>query len=804
MQNFANRNSGLEHRPVPVLPSLMLGLAMIVFAIALVALVMETVSAGRAYIAAESYWSKAYQSVIFHLDEYAEGGDPERLRQAREALEVPLSGRRSRIAMEQADPDYETARQQMAIGGNHYEDASRMVFFYRFFRDRPYFLNAVQLWRESDIWVLRLEELSDELDLLYRETSLNRPKVQSIRTELKLIHATLGVLAEDFSEAIGEGSRRLSRFAVMIGIVAIVLFSILLSLVFFWALRGLRASQHLFWSSFEQAPVGMALVDSHGKLHEVNDALCDFLDRREEKVTGQALIDFCHPADRSQLRKSITDCLHGSGVPLAGFESRYLRAEGAQSWGKLSLSSLQSGKNGDCFHVAVLEDVSEARELSRKLAYQAAHDQLTGLANRREFERVLNQLLHEHDNPSTRHALAQIDLDQFKVINDSFGHLAGDALLVRLSDRMQQCLREGDLLARLDGDEFGVILKSCSIETATAVAHRLRDTISEFRFRWEERSINVNASIGIVEIDGQSQDATLLMQRVDLACHEAKDLGRNQVFVHSPQLASSLKRQEDMDWVHRINEALGANLFRIHGQLLASASGKEWRCELLLRLVDKQGNLYSASEFMDAAERYHVARTLDRWVVEHAIEHIVANQSRLSWIKCWHINLSGQSVDCDSVLPEMIEQIQRQRIDPKLLCFEITESAAIHSLEEAKRFFSALRDLGCEVALDDFGKGLSTFDYLKQLPIDMVKIDGGFVRELAHSELDHAMVRSIHEVARVAGKRTVAESVESIELVLKLRQIGIDFMQGYAIHNPAPLDQLVQPQANDRPVDIVD
>jgi len=248
-----------------------------------------------------------------------------------------------------------------------------------------------------------------------------------------------------------------------------------------------------------------------------------------------------------------------------------------------------------------------------------------------------------------------------------------------------------------------------------------------------------------------------------------------------------------MGWVSRINDALISNRLRFHGQLIAPAVGDEWRCELLLRLCDEDGALHPAAEFIHAAEHYHTARTIDRWVVENALQQIRLHQRELSWVRHWHINLSGQSVDCEAVLPEIIDQILRQGVPPDRLCFEITESAAMRGFGEARGFFEGLRALGCEVALDDFGKGLSTFDYLKKLPLDLVKIDGGFVRELAYSELDHAMVRSIHEVARIAGNKTIAESVESIELIMRLKQIGIDFLQGHVIHSPEPLFELKAP-----------
>lgn len=775
-----------------IAPFIGLSVVMAGFAMMVAVGVIDMLAAGRAYVGGESIWSRAHHSAVFHLDRFAETGDPEHLRIAREKLEIPLADRLVRLELDKSEPDLERTRALFVAGGNHPADVPGMVRLFRHFRDWPEFSRAVELWAEADVWIVRLDQLTDELDALWSSPAQSVEQITSIRAEISLISRALDEKAHEFSAAVNEGSRWLSSLVFWISLVSLALLVSLLIALFIWAMRGVRRSQRRFWNTFEHAPVGMALVDSEGLLMDANDSLCRFLEREPDELITESLTQFCDARDRSVLRRTLSERSQ-SAHALLNLESRYIRPDGSLAWGKLSIAPLGEEIKGLALSVAVLEDISESRSLSAELAYQAAHDQLTGLANRREFERELNHLLHDSSSSSGRHALGLIDLDQFKVVNDTFGHLAGDALLVRLAERIHHCLREGDLLARLDGDEFGIILRNCGIETATQVANRLRDAVGEFRFSWEERPINVSASIGIVEIDGSSRDASLLMQRVDLACYEAKDLGRNQVCVHTESGASSIKRRQEMSWVNRINEAVAANRLRFHGQLIAPASGDDWRCELLVRLEDVDGTLHTASVFMEAAEHYHVARTIDRWVVSNALERIKTLLSCHPRIRTWHINLSGQSVDCENVLPELLGQIKTHNIEPGSLCFEITESAAIHSLEEARRFFNALRELGCQVALDDFGKGLSTFDYLKQLPVDLVKIDGSFVRELAHSELDHAMVRSIHEVARIAGKRTIAESVESIELILRLKQIGIDYLQGHAIHNPAPLSKLEVP-----------
>lgn len=754
---------------------------------------IDVLAAARAYVAGESIWSKEHHAAVFQLDRFAETGEADRLKMARERLAIPLADRLARLEFDKQEPDLERARALFLAGGSHPEDIPRMIRLFRYFRAWPEFSQAVKLWEEADVWIVRLDQLSDELEALWASPERSEAHITAVRSELSLVSQILDEKSADFSAAINRGSRWLSRLISWISFASLTFLASTLIIMFIWGMHGVRRSQKRFWNTFENAPVGMALLDSHGLLMDANNALCRFLERDRSELSASSLAQYCDARDRPVVQRTLSE-RNQSAHPSFNLQSRYMRPDGSIAWGKLSVAPLDEKLKRNELFVAVLEDISESRSLSAELAYQAAHDQLTGLANRREFERNLNVLLRDSNYSSGKHALGLIDLDQFKIVNDTYGHLAGDALLVRLAERINHCLRDEDLLARLAGDQFGIILRNCGVETATEVANRLRDAIGTFHFRWEERPVSVSASIGIVEVNGGNRDASLLMQRVDLACYEAKDFGRNQVCVHTESKASSIKRRQEMSWVNTINEAITANRLKFHGQLVSPTSGNDWRCELLLRLEDEDGKLHTASAFMEAAERYHVARTIDRWVVSNALEQISSLGSPFERIRTWHINLSGQSVDCINVLPELLEQIKAQDIEPEKLCFEITESAAIHSLEEARDFFTALRDLGCQVALDDFGIGLSTFNYLKQLPVDLVKIDGSFVRELGHSELDHAMVRSIQEVARIAGKRTVAESVESMELILRLKQIGIDYLQGHAIHNPEPLAEISVPK----------
>ncbi len=786
---FRTSRSALRIAPVVVLVLLLAaaggGIAVVV---------LDLISGARAFVAGESLWSRAQQDVVFHLDRYAETGRPLHLRTARERLRIPLAVRDARLALDASPQDVPRARAGFLAGENHPEDVERLIRLHGHLPRSSSLRRAWSIWRESDTWVLRLERLADELETLWTAPGASSTMLSSVRDELALIDRSLGREAAEFSVAIGQATRELVGQARGIALAVVAVIALFLLLAIAWALRGMRRSETRFWTTFEKAPVGMALIDRDSTLVEVNDALSRLLRRQPGELRGRPLSHFSHAEDRPTLRKFVAEGATDDG-PHGDLETRYVGPEGANVWGKLSLARLHAARErrgARDLQVAVLEDISEPHRLAGELAYQAAHDQLTGLPNRREFERQLNRVLHGVAQRGGQHALCLVDLDQFKVVNDSFGHLAGDALLVRLTERVQECLREMDLLARLDGDEFGVLLMDCPVDIANDVAERIRETIAAFEFHWEERPITISASIGLVPIHSGNHEAAVLLQQVNIACHEAKEQGRNRLQVHSEERSSSRRRHAEMSWVHRINQALSRGRLRFHGQLIKPLNGDRYRCELLLRL---QGDdeLHTASQFMEAAERFHIARTVDRWVIDNVLDEIRAFECREDRIHAWHINLSGQSVDCNTVLPDLIERIRSRGVPPEKLCFEITESAAITSLEEAREFFTALRDLGCQIALDDFGKGLSTFDYLKQLPVDLVKIDGGFVRELAHSELDHAMVRSVHEIARVAGLETIAESVESVEVLIRLKQIGIDYLQGHIIHNPVRLRELVLP-----------
>ncbi len=438
-----------------------------------------------------------------------------------------------------------------------------------------------------------------------------------------------------------------------------------------------------------------------------------------------------------------------------------------------------------------------ARELTEKLSFQASHDALTGLHNRDHFERRLGQLLGDARGHGRQHALCYLDLDQFKVINDGCGHVAGDELLRRLGAELRHQVAEQDVLARLGGDEFGVLLEDCSLARAKRVAGALCQTIGDFRFPWQGEEFSVGVSIGLVPIVASSESTTGILRAADAACYAAKDQGRNRIRTYRPDDAQLLRRSGEMRWVNRIRLALEEDRFRLDYQPIAALRGPRSRgahFELLLRLEDDNGRRLTPEAFLGAAERYNLATLLDRWVLAAACDWLKSQARHLEQVHLCSINLSGQSLADSDFLRFVLCELEGKQIPPEKICFEITETAAIADLSHATRFIEALRTLGCRFALDDFGTGFSSFAYLKNLPVDFLKIDGSFVVGLLEGRFDLGVIRSIVELSRLAGKRTIAEFVENDLVLRKLEQIGVDFAQGYAVGRPRPLETMTLPE----------
>lgn len=442
----------------------------------------------------------------------------------------------------------------------------------------------------------------------------------------------------------------------------------------------------------------------------------------------------------------------------------------------------------------VCEDVTETRLLSEKIVYQASHDALTGLVNRSEFDTILQNAVREASTNQEHHALCYLDLDQFKVVNDTSGHLAGDELLRQLGDKLRGRIRKGDILARLGGDEFGILMKECSLDQAFNACEALRNVIRDFQFAWEDRSFSVGVSIGISSINESTGNAVDVLKEADAACYAAKEKGRNRVHVFRPDDEELASRQGEMQWVERIQQGLEQNRFVLYGQLIVPISDSEnegLHFETLVRFLDSEGNVIPPGAFLPAVERYNLATALDKWVVSHLFEWLASHQDKLDKLAVCSVNLSGLSLSDDSMLDFINDVFEQYAIPTEKICFEITETAAIGNLNSATKFIQHLRDKGCSFSLDDFGSGLSSFAYLKNLPVDFLKIDGLFVKDILDDKVDLAMVKSINEVGHVMDKKTIAEFVENRQIFDLLNELGVDYAQGYGIAKPVPLEELL-------------
>ncbi|VAW51516.1 diguanylate cyclase/phosphodiesterase (GGDEF & EAL domains) with PAS/PAC sensor(s) [hydrothermal vent metagenome] len=437
--------------------------------------------------------------------------------------------------------------------------------------------------------------------------------------------------------------------------------------------------------------------------------------------------------------------------------------------------------------VIIIHDESIQRSLNRQLTFQATHDALTGLINRYEFERRLKNVISMQKSEGSVNTLCYIDLDQFKLVNDTCGHTAGDELLKQITLLLQNGLEGTGTLARLGGDEFGLLLENCNITDAQEIAEKLLQVIQKFHFSWSESTFTIGASIGISSIINSTSSCEEVIGNADSACYLAKESGRNRIQVFTAEDDKLLTQQREMHWVSRINHALEENRFQLYFQVIMPLNSHEQSFilhgEILLRMINKEGDIVSPSNFLPAAERYNMITLIDEWVVEKSIQWLASQKDKV----LISVNLSGMSLSNRDFLNFVVSKIKQHKVNPELLCFEITETAAISHLSTAIHFMNVLKKLGCSFALDDFGSGLSSFSYLTSLPVDYLKIDGAFVMDIDKDPMHYAMVKSINEVGQVMGIKTIAEYAASEGIIKSLREIGVDNAQGYAVARPVPL-----------------
>ena len=538
---------------------------------------------------------------------------------------------------------------------------------------------------------------------------------------------------------------------------------------------------------------GVLTTDAHGVIDYVNASAEAITGMRREDAVGQAfgaMFGFVDEHDRRALADPVQQCLAtGNRVNLGRRSLLISRATGGELGVEATASPIRSS-DGDVAGVAVmLHDVSELRGLTQQMSYQASHDALTGLVNRREFERRLGESLEVARAGRQGHVMCYLDLDRFKAVNDTSGHLAGDNLLREVAAIVREGVRDSDTVARLGGDEFGVLLVGCPLDKARQIADDIARAIGEFRFVWKDRIFSVGVSIGIVELTGESNSLEEVMSAADSACYVAKKQPDSRVHVYSSHDEVVARSRGEIQWLQRLQAALRDGFFELYVQPIEPArpgSSTGPALEVFVRLHD-EGQPVAPAEFFPAAERYRLMSMIDRWVLGSALAALSAGAIRLPPGRSLSINISGQTLADPSFLEFVVEELDRTGVLPAQICFEVAESSVIGNMEQARRFVDVLHGMGCRFALDDFGTDLGGFANLKQLPLDYLKIDGSFIRDLGRDTVSQAMVSAVVGMARTLNFRLVAEQVEDVASLEAARAMGIDFVQGHAIGRPRPL-----------------
>ena len=458
-----------------------------------------------------------------------------------------------------------------------------------------------------------------------------------------------------------------------------------------------------------------------------------------------------------------------------------------------NMKGIMLGIKNDALITDLKNKMQKIECMSGEMSYQASHDMLTGLINRREFEARLEKAITDVRHNNRNHVFCYMDLDEFKVVNDTCGHVAGDALLQNLAKHLEGEIRNTDTIARLGGDEFGLLLPLCNIDKAREIANNLRKTIKNFQFVWDKKAFDVGVSIGLVEINENMRTLNDILKAADSACYVAKDLGKNRIHIYQDDDIQLTQRLGDMHSAQAVQKSLADDRFVLFAQEIRANHKSEikWHGEFLIRMLDENDDFISPDKFIPAAERYNLMIDIDKWVVNNAFLYIKKFEEKYDGAVLCAINLSGQSICDHDFLNYIVNKLDESGISPSSVCFEITETAVVSNFFYAEKFLEVLSGMGCSFSLDDFGSGLSSFGYLKRLNVDYLKIDGSFVKSMLDDDKNYALVKSINQVGKEMGMKTIAEFVENEALQNKLVEMNVDFSQGYGIAKPVPLSSLI-------------
>ncbi len=774
-------------------------IAVVLFQALLGCVSLYVLSAVRGYVGGESLWSKGQKDAIYYLTLYADNRAESTYLKYHQAIAVPQGGHELRIALDRPSPDLAAARLGILKGGNHPDDVSSVIWLYLNFRHFSYLEKAIELWTVGDGYLVQLDDLAREMHRAISADRVNPNDVRQWKARITAINEGVTPAAKAFSDALGEGSRMILRLllitnlATALGLIVLALLRThkLLTQRHAFA-NALQAEKERAQITLESIGDGVITTDVDGTITYMNPAAEAMTHWNSAQAQGLPLAALFNLLDDNAQPDGFTLIEHIVKGQLKGgseHSKTIQRLDGSTvSVTLVGAPILSGGKVSGA--VLVLHDMTQERQYIANLSWQATHDALTGLANRREFEYRLEQVLHRAgQSQGGRHALMFLDLDQFKLVNDTCGHAAGDELLRHICALLQSDLREGDTLARLGGDEFGILLENCPAAVAEKVAESLRHTVQSLHFVWKGRPFMTTVSIGLVHISQTPTTLETSLRAADMACYMAKEKGRNRVQVYHADDSELSLRFGEMAWVQRLHMALEENRFCLYAQEispLGHTDGGNGHIEILLRLHDEAGRIILPDSFIPAAERYGLMTSLDRWVVENVFKFIA---------RCMHehpgrpmamcaINLSGITIGDDDFLGFLREKFEAYSIPPEMICFEITETSAIANLGSAIRFINELKALGCYFSLDDFCAGMSSFAYLKHLPVDFLKIDGSFVKDMLDDPINRAMVEVINHIGHVMGKRTIAEFVETPQIEQALLDIGVDYAQGYLIERP--------------------
>lgn len=553
--------------------------------------------------------------------------------------------------------------------------------------------------------------------------------------------------------------------------------------------RSKRQAQY----TLESISEGVITTDNEGRIDYMNRAAEAMTGTDREGAAGQQVSDIftlIDEADRRSLGDPVERCLAMRRRVNMGRRALLVSRDGEHEHSiEITASPIKGPGNSITGTVVVFHDVSELRGLTRQMSYQATHDPLTGLVNRREFERRVQEAMDLAHAEESAHILCYMDLDRFKAVNDSCGHLAGDNMLREVASLIKEQVRDSDFVGRLGGDEFGMLLVGCPIEKATQIATDLCTAVADYRFVWQDKIFNIGISVGLVEITQASGSLQDVVSAADSACYVAKQRGRGQVHVYSARDEAIARERGDIQWLRQMQGALHEDRFELAVQPIIAIGGQDSgpAFEVLIRMPDEYGRLSDSAEFLRPAQRYQLMPQIDRWVVSATLNALNSGEIRLPKGRSCSINISGQTLGDEGFLGFVVETLDRSGVQPGSICFEVNEGVVTTDVQQVQRFIEVLHGIGCEFALDDFGSGLGAFSRLKNLPVDYLKIDGAYTRNLPTDDINQEMVAAMIKLARTMQFRVIAEQVETQQDFDWLREAGVDFVQGHFVDPPGTL-----------------